>query len=267
MFCNFNAKFVTDTFTTSDLDVYFTIWIVRCFVITFDCRCIFDYFAVNSFIVSNCFIFYCKVIISRNITKVNREWLICCVYSIVSRNVLFVFKFPFTVCVFPSTFEDFETARFVGNPFWCYWIWKDCIVDCFISSVHRDTETKVFVVATIPTRFDDGVTTTFTDSTTFYFTVEFNFTVYRKLKWNFTIIWEFVFVNPSIEEEWTWNVIFFFNEFSKCQDNLSSFCVNFCIGNLFTSDWVVDVKILRLDIDWSIDSDFSCIPCFNIFSF
>ena len=266
-FFHFNAKFVTDTFTTSDLNIYFTVWVVRFFVVTCDSRCILNLFAVNSFIVSNCFIFYCKVIVNRNITKINREWLICCVYSIVSRNVLFIVKSPFSISVFPSTFEDFETILFVGNPCWCYWIWKDCIVDCFVSSVYRDTESKVFVISIIPTRFDDCVTFTFTNCCTCYFTVEFYITVNRNLNRNFTIIWEFIFVNTSVKEEWTWNVIFRLSEICECQDNLTSFCINFCIGNLFTSDCIVDFKILRLDIDWSIDSDFSCIPFFNVFSF
>ena len=266
-FFHLNAKFVTDTFTTSDLDVYFTIWRVLIFVSTFDCRCILNLFAVNSFIVSNCFIFYCKVIVSRNIPKVDRECCISSIYCIVSSNVLFICKRPFTTTIYPSTFEDFETASFVGNPCWCYWIWKDCIVDCFVSSVYRDTESKVFVISIIPPRFDDCVTFTFTNCCTCYFTVEFYITVNRNLNRNFTIIWEFIFVNTSVEEEWTWNVIFRLSEICECQDNLTSFCINFCIGNLFTSDCIVDFKILRLDIDWSIDSDFSCIPCFNIFSF
>ena len=55
------------------------------------------------------------------------------------------------------------------------------------------------------------------------------------------------------------------SEICECQDNLTSFASTFASAIFFTSDCIVDFKILRLDIDWSIDSDFSCIPALTFF--
>ena len=180
---------------------------------------------------------------------------------------MFVFKSPFTASKFPSTFVDSEAIFTVSNSFWFELIRNHCIVDYLICSVDSDSVSKFFVVVTSPPRFYDWVTFTNVTSFTCYLTSEFNFIVNRNLNWRLTIVREFIFVNSCIEEEWTWNVIFRFNEFCECQDNLTSFCINYCIGNLFTSDCIVDFKILRLDIDRWINFKFSCISGFDTFSF
>ena len=140
-FFHFNAKFVTDTSTTSDLDVD-SIFCRRSWEpVTCKLRFIFNSFPINSSIVYISSVFYWKVVCLANVTKVNSEWIICYIYGIVRSNILLVFKSPFTVSVFPSTFEDSETIFTVRDSFWLKCICKNRIFDFWICSVNSNTVT------------------------------------------------------------------------------------------------------------------------------
>ena len=185
---------------------------------------------------------------------------------------MWVFKSPFTTSIFPSTFEDLEASFTISNSFWLERIRNHCIVDYLICSVDIDSVSKFFVVVNSPPRFKDWETITNVTNFTCYLTSEFHFIVNRNLNWRFTIVREFIFVNSCIEEEWTWNVIFLLNKFSKCQDNLTSFCINFRLGNQVVFLWICNIrisnlKILRFDVNWRSNNYFRRISRFNVFSF
>ena len=66
-FMNLNAEGITNTFTTKRFGCLLYFVRSTVFIIPYDSRLIFDNLTVNRIIVNNCFIFNCKVIVSRNV--------------------------------------------------------------------------------------------------------------------------------------------------------------------------------------------------------